>query len=240
MAQLLMDSFQVKLKVRTIRLDLQNLPKGVDAYDVAYEDAMTRIFGQEADSQEVAQKIMSLVLSARRPLRTIELQHALMVETGDTELDEENRLEAEIILSVCAGLITIDESSKTIRFVHYSTQEYLQRMQERWLPQADLQIARVCLDYLMLRAFHSTTLDGSEEDDMSFEEYSFRYYAMVDGPFHWNALVRAEPSLQIGLRKLLVESHIFCDTGRDSHAESHACSLDPRLRICRSCRVLHR
>ena len=111
-----MDSFQTRLKVKTIRADLLALPKGLDAYDTAYDDAMTRIFGQERDYQESAEKILSLILCAQRPLTSRELQHALMIETGDTELDLDNSLDSETMLSVCAGLITIDESSDTIRF----------------------------------------------------------------------------------------------------------------------------
>ena len=38
-----MNSFQEKLKVKAIKTTLQALPKGLDAYDKAYDDAMTRI-----------------------------------------------------------------------------------------------------------------------------------------------------------------------------------------------------
>jgi hypothetical protein len=158
-----MDSFQTRLKVKSIRADLLALPKGLDAYDTAYDDAMTRIFGQERDYQESAEKILSLILCAQRPLASRELQHALMIETGDTELDLDNSLDSETMLSVCAGLITIDESSDTIRFVHYTTQEYLQRTQKRWLPKAELKIARACLDYLLLHEF-SLAPEGTSDD----------------------------------------------------------------------------
>lgn len=160
-----MDSFQTRLKVKTIRADLLALPKGLDAYDTAYDDAMTRIFGQERDYQESAAKLLSLILCARRPLTSHELQHALMIETGDMELDPDNSLDPETMLSVCAGLITIDESSDTIRFVHYTTQEYLQRTQERWIPNAEFKIARACLDYLLLHEFSLATDDSEEDTD---------------------------------------------------------------------------
>ena len=158
-----MDSFQTRLKVKSIRADLLALPKGLDAYDTAYDDAMSRIFGQERDYQESAAKILSLILCARRPLKLAELQHASMIETEDTELDRENSLDSDTMLSICAGLITVDQSSDTIRFVHYTTQEYLQRTQERWFPKAEFKIARACLDYLLLHEFALAPKDTMEE-----------------------------------------------------------------------------
>ena len=46
------------------------------------------------------------------------------------KLDEENLPEIEDMVSVCAGLVTIDEESNIIRLVHYTTQEYFERTQE--------------------------------------------------------------------------------------------------------------
>jgi chemotaxis receptor (MCP) glutamine deamidase CheD len=56
-----------------------------------------------------------------RPLTTVELQHALIVEPGDTELSEDNLAEVEDIVSVCAGLVIVDKESNIIRIVHYIT-----------------------------------------------------------------------------------------------------------------------
>ena len=200
-----MDSFQSRLKVKTIKADLQALPRGLDAYDTAYDDAMARIFGQERDYHEAASRILSLVLCATRPLATTELQHALMVEPGDTELDQDNSFEAQDILAVCAGLIAIDESSATIRFVHYTTQEYLQRTRERWLPRAQFEIARTCLDYLSLRDFALLRASDMENQrpiydkgspDATCSKFAFASYALSEGLAHLNAAVQSEGSLR--------------------------------------------
>lgn len=71
---------------------------------------------------------------AKSPLTTPELQHALAVEAGDVELGEDNIQEIEEVVSVCAGLVTVDEQSDIIRLVHYTTQEYFERTQTRWFP----------------------------------------------------------------------------------------------------------
>jgi hypothetical protein len=205
-----MNSFQTKLKVKTIKADLRDLPKGLAAYDTAYDDAMSRIFCQELDFQESARKILSIVLCAKRPLRTRELQHALMVEPDTTELDQDDNLEVEDILSVCAGLITTDTGSGTIRFVHYTTQEYLQRKQKQWLPRGEFEIARVCLDYLLMQigSFerNSTGHGISKNTCPDLVEYAIQY-----GSFHWNSVVQGEKALHNGLLRLLRGPRPLCN-----------------------------
>lgn len=199
-----MDSFQTRLKVKTIKADLQALPKGLDAYDTAYDDAMARIFGQEKEHRELAGRVLALVLCATRPLATPELQHALMVEPGDSELDQDNNFEAQDLLAVCAGLITIDENSKTIRFVHYTTQEYLQRKRDRWLPRAQFEMARTCLDYLSLQDFAlPRTGDIAELRSMHEGKFFFATYTLRNGLTHLNAVLPAESSLNDDLISLL-------------------------------------
>jgi ankyrin repeat protein len=196
-----MDSFQEKMRVKAIKTDLLALPKGLDAYDRSYNDAMARIFSQDKDCQEVAKRALSLILCAKRPLKTRELQHALMIEPGDTELDQDNWLEAGDILQVCAGLITIDESSESIRFVHYTTQEYLQRTRENWLPQAEQEIARTCLDYFSLQDFAQAvheSVSGTESVPTK-ETFALAEYAVGNGPIHWDAVVEKDPSVRARL-----------------------------------------
>jgi hypothetical protein len=47
-------------------------------------------------------------------IKKSELQHALAVEVGDSKLDRENLEQIERMVSVCAGLVTLDEESGKI------------------------------------------------------------------------------------------------------------------------------
>jgi ankyrin repeat protein len=212
-----MNSFQTKLTVKTIKTDLRDLPKGLDAYDTAYKDTMFRIFGQEKDCQESARRILSIVLCARRSLRTRELQHLLMVEPGTSELDQDGNMELEDILSVCAGLITIDTESGTVRFVHYTTQEYLQRQREQWLPRGEFEIAKACLYYLLMHisVFEQRVATGKRGIEESAR--GLVAYAIGRGPFHWDAAVRVEKSLHNDLLTLLRRFTLLSTVARSLH-----------------------
>lgn len=142
-----------------------NEPK-VKLLDHAYEKAMERIKGQGIGSKMLAQKVLSWITCAKRPLTAVELQHALAIEEGEPELDSENLPEIEDMLSVCAGLVTIDEESHVIRLVHYTTQEFFERTQRDWFPAAHADIANVCTTYLSHNVFGS----GFCQSDSDFEE----------------------------------------------------------------------
>jgi ankyrin repeat protein len=145
---------------------LEKLPKGTDALDQAYEEAMQRIQSQESGFHELAKRVLSWITCARRPLTTLELQHALAVETGDSELGNDNLQEIDEVISVCAGLVTIDEESDVVRLVHYTTQEYFERTQTSWFPNAQNDIAATCVTYLSFDAFEA----GFCPTDEKFEE----------------------------------------------------------------------
>lgn len=184
-----MDSFQDRMNIRKIKQDLQNLPTGLDAYDTTYSDAMERIAGQAEDPKMYAEKVLRFLLCAKRPLNILEVQHSLMIQSGDKELDKDGALAIEEISSVCAGLVTIDTESETVTFVHYTTQEYLQRNQNRWLPRAEHEIAQTCTAYLMLKEFHTGPCSTSLELQSRLETYSLASYAATRLGTHLDSIL---------------------------------------------------
>ena len=55
-----------------------------------------------------------------------ELQHALEIKVGESELDVKNLSQIKDIVSVYAELITINEKSGIVWLVHYTIQEYFE------------------------------------------------------------------------------------------------------------------
>jgi len=127
---------------------------------------MIRIEGQVADQEQLAKQVLAWITCAKRPLTTAELQHALGVEDGEPEFDNENLPQIGHIISSCVGLVTIDEESDIIRLVHYTMQEYFERTQNRWFPDAETKITETCVTYLSFDTFGS----GYCQTDSDFEE----------------------------------------------------------------------
>ncbi|KAJ7798406.1 hypothetical protein B0H14DRAFT_33850 [Mycena olivaceomarginata] len=122
-----------KHNVAAVRDALTNLSSSLDS---AYGDIVKRINQQPEDDRQLAWRTLSWVLHAMRPLQPSQLREALAIEPAATSLDPERRTDMDIILSVCAGLVVVNEADKKVRLIHYSTQTYLQSIQDTFFPHA--------------------------------------------------------------------------------------------------------
>ncbi|KAL6819639.1 ankyrin repeat-containing domain protein [Trichoderma sp. SZMC 28015] len=154
----------LKARCEEVTIEITKVVKGI-------------IEGLDPDSKELAWLVLSWITCATRPLATKELQHALAVEIGKAELDEENLVQIEEMVSVCAGLVTIDEESGIIRLVHYTTQEYFERTQKQWFPTAQAEITTICITYLSFSAFDTGLCETDEEFEERLQLFPFYSYA---------------------------------------------------------------
>jgi len=145
---------------------------------------MERIREQKSGFRVLAEKVLMWITCAKRPLTIIELQHALALQVGDSALDIENIPEIEDMVSVCAGLVTIDEESGIIRLVHYTTQEYFERTQKDWFPNAAIDITRICVTYLSFSVFKSGFCQTIDEFEQRLDLYRFYDYAARNWGHH--------------------------------------------------------
>ena len=209
LAQLHFESLVGKTTVKAVRTTLAKMPTGSDAYAHAYQKAMEQIEGQLEDQEKLAKRALLWITFAKRPLTTTELQHALAIEVGQPELDEDNLPEIEDIISFCAGLITVDDQSGVIRLVHYTTQEYFEQTQKHWFPDAETDITNTCVAYLSFDTFES----GFCESDEAFEE-RLRSNLLYDyAAHHWGNHAR-------GFSSLCLEAINFLKNGAKVQAAS--------------------
>ncbi|PVH70410.1 ankyrin [Cadophora sp. DSE1049] len=184
LAQLHLESLTGKRSPKSIQAALKNLATGSGAYDYVYKDAMERINSQIKDQKELAKQVLSWITCARRPLVIWEVQHALAVEIGEPQLDEENVPEVEDIVSVCTGLVTVDEESNIIRLVHYAVQDYFERTQKCWFPEAETDITNTCITYLSFDTFKSDLCPTDEEFEARLRDNAIYDYAARNWGHH--------------------------------------------------------
>jgi ankyrin repeat protein len=170
-----------------VKLTLATLSKGEAALDDAYSEALERIEGQRASHFKLAKNVLTWITFAKRPLTTAELCCALAVEPGEAELDPENKPDVYDIVSVCAGLVVVDQESAIIRLVHYTTQEYFERISSRLNPNGQLEIAQTCLTYLSFSVFES----GRCATDEEFEERLCQHELLDYAAKHYGEHIRS-------------------------------------------------
>ncbi|KAJ5779346.1 hypothetical protein N7457_007066 [Penicillium paradoxum] len=202
LVRLHMNSLASKYTVKDIRTDLKNLPEGENAISDTYEGAFSRIRDQVRNDRELGEKVILWISHVQRPLTLKDLQCILTVREGDTELDLDDLIPEEFLVSTCAGLVTVEDLSGEIRFVHSTAQEYFDSIKSTKFPGADMQITKSCIHYLSLSVFCTDTrgLDTTAFSHM-VSKYPFLDYAAL----HWGLHARAidDPTSQLTIEKLI-------------------------------------
>ncbi|KAJ7453113.1 ankyrin repeat-containing domain protein [Mycena latifolia] len=176
LAKFHIDSLTTKHTIKAVRDALTNMPEDLN---YTYGDIMQRINRQSEDDKSLARRTLSWISNVKRPLRPAELTEALAVELGATQLDPYNLLDIDTILSVCAGLVIVDDADDLVRLIHYTTQDYLERVQADGFPRAQTEIASVCITYLSFKVFSPKKHDHNNHlFPKSFLDYSVDYCLM--------------------------------------------------------------
>ena len=181
MPRLHLDRLECQITVRDLRAALKSLPTRVDE---TYDDAMTRIQNQVPEYSQLAMSALSWISNALRPLKWYELQHALAICRGDQKLDEEALVDESLLISVSAGLIILDAQSKTIRLAHFTVEEYFEGRKQSQFPNADVQIAEICLTYLSFDVFETGPCPSPKEMQTRLKQNCFLKYASVNWSHH--------------------------------------------------------
>jgi ankyrin repeat protein len=194
LAKLHIDSLGREDSRRGVKRALQGLPGELDG---TYEEAMKRIQSQDPRKVRRAEQILSWICYAIRPMTVNEIQCALAVESGDTDIDEEALPDEDLLVSVCAGLVTIDRESNVIRFVHYTTREYFV---DRFRT-ALTEIVRTCLTYLSFNKFADGYCRSDEEMEIRLRKYPLLRYASQ----YWGDHARGEPEQDQSIKDLIMQ-----------------------------------
>ncbi|KAJ7730975.1 ankyrin repeat-containing domain protein [Mycena maculata] len=169
-------SLSVKCTVKAVRDALRQLPKGLK---LTHVDAMARIDRQGEEDKKIAQLTLTWVANAKRPLLVAELQEALAIEPGTTALDCDNILDIDIILSVCAGLVVVDETIPVVRLIHYTMQHYMDDIQGSQFPDAQTDITSRCLTYLSFKKFEEPHSQDAEDLLLEHPFLAYSQYCLL-------------------------------------------------------------
>lgn len=137
------------LSVKHVRKKLEALPNTLTG---AYDSTMQRILDQESDHKRIALKTLAWLSYALRSMSLKELQHALAIEPGDTELDDELVMDGHSITSLCAGLAIVDQGTNMVNLVHHSTKSYFEENRAKYFPGFHASITLSLATYLTLNA----------------------------------------------------------------------------------------
>ena len=177
-----MDSLKDKRTRNELKRAIQQLPTGTDALAETYNSAFLRISGQKENDRHWAQRLLSFVVHATCPLKSNQLRHALATEEGSSQIDEDNCPILDEIISLCAGLAVHNQESDTIQLVHYTTYDFLRKVD--WIQKGSALVAISCTQYLMSDTFSSGSCATKNELERRIESNHFYLYATMNWAHH--------------------------------------------------------
>ncbi|KIW12092.1 hypothetical protein PV08_09366 [Exophiala spinifera] len=156
LAKLHCDTLSAKTKPKDILRALSGFREGGDPLPRAYEDSLRRIQSQPEEHRDLARKVLTCVTFSFEPLTMDQVRHAVAVDEETQDIDPEYDLDdPDLVISVCAGLVTLDSQSQNLRMVHYTTQSFLESLGDGFLSNPHTFLASRCLSYLQLSPFSS-------------------------------------------------------------------------------------
>ena len=150
-----MDSLSGEPRKKDLEKALSHLPYGTEKLKETYDQALTRIKDTRSGKGDLARTILKWVVYSQRPLLVQELIQILAVDTGDTSFDKDSCPPAEVLDSLCAGLVIVDNSTHIVRVVHKTAQEYFQR--HKIFPDAHAELLELCVTYMAFDEIYGET-----------------------------------------------------------------------------------
>lgn len=182
LARFHMDSLADCLTIREVLHALEHLPKEINN---TYDQAMTRIEKLSVNRQRAVKKLLLWVSFAERPLKIAELEHAIAIARGMTEIGKDYILSAKVLTSMSAGMVIIDES-EYVRLTHETAEGYFKEKRKVLFPSSETEVTESCIAYLQLEVFNQGPCTGPDEAK-EFEErwkvHPFLSYAAL----HWGS-----------------------------------------------------
>jgi len=118
------------------------------------------------------------VSHSERPLKVVELCHALAVEIRSPNLNADNVPSIGTLLACCQGLLAVDKEASAVRLIHFTLQEHL-RAHPELFGTVHSTMAETCLSYLNSQQVKAlSTIPCPDLQDTPFLEYSSVYWGI--------------------------------------------------------------
>ena len=108
---------------------------------------MKRIENQHPARRDLAKRAQLWIIHGQRSLSVAEMLQAVAIKLGEPDIDPDNTVACDDIISACTGLVTRDTDIEVstdkgrrrtrrrdiLRLVHYTAREYLERTKTKYL-----------------------------------------------------------------------------------------------------------
>ena len=174
----------------------RNARKALDEMPQNLNESYARIpsrLNPESFNRQLLQKALVWPCFSTRPMNILMLADAIVLEDGDTDIDDDTRLHSpDVIVELAQGMITFDKDRNLVSLSHASIKEFLTLkgilygyVRDFAISESEAQreIWRRCLQYLNLPAFQARSRQSLWELHKT-DQYPLYTYAAHDWARH--------------------------------------------------------
>lgn len=147
---------------------LQNLPSKLAG---VVDRNIGRITSQQGGQRSIGMNTLMWVCCARKPLKWQEMSDILSLDLSQKRpLNRKFMPSRKKIMECCRGLVSFDDSTQTLHFVHSAIQNHIQSQEARLFEEPMKRIAaRACFLYLLDPVFECGPVGSEEDDELTVE-----------------------------------------------------------------------
>ncbi|KAH6907880.1 hypothetical protein BKA70DRAFT_1189352 [Coprinopsis sp. MPI-PUGE-AT-0042] len=178
-----LDALRGCASVYAVERTLEDFPCQIEE---VYQQTWKRIKEQSPDMFIVTRSTLIWVLCAVRSLKIEELRHAVATCPATHKFDCRRLVDEATLMGLCRGLVSIEEETNIVRFVHYTAKDIVQGLVSESFPHPDSLPASVCMAILAEPRFQQTTVDDRGRLMDTLETETLVAYAYE----HWSTHAR--------------------------------------------------
>ncbi|KAH6916284.1 hypothetical protein BKA70DRAFT_1179752, partial [Coprinopsis sp. MPI-PUGE-AT-0042] len=188
-ASLQLDALCECFSAQDVRETLKVFPSHIE--DV-YRRTWARISNEGRKHASLAKAVLVWVLNASRPMTISELERAVATSPDAHKFEASRVVPGSTLISLCGGLVTVEEESKLVRLVHYTARDTLEGLLHETFPHPHSLLAAVCMNHLAECGFQDATISTEEEFKTVLAKDPLLAYASEAWDFHARAGLNVE------------------------------------------------
>ncbi|KAH6907860.1 hypothetical protein BKA70DRAFT_346519 [Coprinopsis sp. MPI-PUGE-AT-0042] len=178
-ASLQLDALRGCANIYSVEKILEDFPRQIE--DV-YQQTWKRIEAQAPDTAVIAKNALIWVLCATRSLTIRELRHAVATCPDTYKFDYCRLVDEATLMGFCRGLVTVEEGTNIVRFVHYTAKDIVNSLISESSPYPHSLPAAVCMTLLAEHGFQQKAPDDADRLRATLNVIPLLEYAYI----HWS------------------------------------------------------
>lgn len=215
-------------KLSAARSIVDDMERSPNTLYVLYAKTLDRL--KTSALSELAGRTLACVTFSAQPLTLQELRHAVAINPGMRNVTEDDLDDIGDLVGACAGLVTIDHTSNSVRLVHYTTQGFLLHLSDDWFSYYRNYLPKACVTYLAAPDIEQAAMTEFTRLHSSFHQWSI-FLINKTFPFFSYAWKHWSDSLEVSRddTAFLTAAQFLAHSRLMTHAIVYACAVEEQL-----------